>query len=1168
MKRKLVQAMAIAISGFMLFTNAGVTALAEGLSEEIVTQENTSEDEEVEVSEEESEISENFEDDSESEETTESVSEISSEEDSEVCSEEGSEETSEISLEEGSEAVSEVCSEEDSEEDSEVYTEEDSEEQSEEPLEEEPEMESESTLEEVDGYSFSDTDIAHGKYENVTWLIDKNGRLRVYGTGEVSPTEIRFYHDNTANTTVCNVPWFEYRKQIKSAEINLKNCTSAAGFFYECSNMVGADLTNFDTSELVTMNSMFYSCKSLIQLDVSKFNTSKVQSMNRMFYRCENLTTLDVSRFDTKNVVDMAYMFYGCAKLTTVDVSHFDTSMVKDMKGMFSCSYKLKTINVGNFNTSNVENMSSMFESCFELSQLNVSGFNTSNVTNMGNMFYNCQKIQVLDVSGFDTSWVWNMTGMFGRCYNLKRVDTSNFKTSNVMSMDYMFEECRKLTTIDVSGFETAKVYTMYSMFSGCKSLKSIDVSNFNTSDVEQMTYMFKGCETLSELDLSNFDTSKITRMSEMFYNCKNLKSINVTSFDTRKVTQLENMFRGCDKLESLDLSSFDLSSIKNDESTDGMDGFIANCPCLVAVKVPMNLNKSYPVSCYGNYYGMWYNSDTGAESLNFPTDVSNSFWISREKTRKIYEITYNYDGGNKVPANVSNYLEGKSVSLKAPTKAGYTFAGWYNTENDVKVTSVSGRNISLYAKWVPINYKITYVTNSGIFEAGAQKPTNFTIESKKILLPDATTFTRNGYYFQGWYEDSLFTKPVSSIEKGTIGNKTFYAKWTVNSYTVIFRPNCETDQYYPGMILTYNQKFTIPQGVFNTFAELNPGYVVDSFNTMPDGTGKKYTKEILNATSEYDGTVHLYAQWKKGYTISYDEKGGNNTANATTYKEGSTYKLLAPTKDYYKFAGWYDVETDKLVTSVKNRDICVYAKWNPIAYKITYKTNSGTFDKTIVKPTKYTVLDETITLPTPERKYYIFKGWFLDSKFTQPISSIEAGSNGNITLYAKWEGQSYTIRAYTGNGEENYIFSYKYGEKKAAPVLPVSFEDLGRQGQYIKSWTATINGKTKTFAPTAMLLNVTTENGGCVEFRPVWEDITYTVKYNANGGKGSMAAQTVKGSANITLRTSTFTKTGFVQTGWVDDKGCYYSLAETTQNMTEQNKGVVTLKAVWMEVY
>ena len=244
-----------------------------------------------------------------------------------------------------------------------------------------------------------------------------------------------------------------------------------AWMFDGCSSLTSLDLSNFDTSNAITMNAMFQNCSRLESLDLSNFNTKNILYFGWMFYNCSKLTSLDVSNFDTKNALDMRSMFNKCSKITSLDVSNFDTSNTKAMSCMFFKCSSLKSIDVSNFNTSNVKDMSSMFELCSGLTTIDVSNLDTSKVTDMSFMFgcgldnYVSQLKEIKGLENFNTSNVKTMECMFIHQINLEKLNLSSFDTSNVQNMDGMF-----------CALNIEKIY----------------VSNkWNTSKVTKSNYMF-----------------------------------------------------------------------------------------------------------------------------------------------------------------------------------------------------------------------------------------------------------------------------------------------------------------------------------------------------------------------------------------------------------------------------------------------------------------------------------------------------------------------------------------------------------------------------------------------------------------------------------------------------------------------------------------------------
>ena len=357
---------------------------------------------------------------------------------------------------------------------------------------------------------------------------------------------------------------FKNKTKLKSISTNniIKLAEDISGMFEGCSNLITADLSNFDTEDVTDMSYMFMGCSSLTTLDLTNFDTGNVLDMRFMFDGCSCLTYLNVSQFDTGNVLNMSLMFRDCSALTSLDVSRFNTKNVSDMGQMFAGCQSLTSLNVSNFDTGNVEAMEKMFYDCRALTNLDVSHFNTKNVYVMFDMFRGCHSLTVLNVSNFDTMESFDISGMFANCFSLTSLDVSNFNTKNVCMMYEMFSCCSSLKKLDISSFDTRNVEHMEYMFENCSGLTNIDVSIFDTSKVIDMSYMFRNCSGLTNINVSNFNTSRVMDMSSMFESCSGLTSIDLRNFDTSKVTDMSNMFESCSGLTSIDLSNFDTSSV------------------------------------------------------------------------------------------------------------------------------------------------------------------------------------------------------------------------------------------------------------------------------------------------------------------------------------------------------------------------------------------------------------------------------------------------------------------------------------------------------------------------------------------------------------------------------------------------------------------------------
>ncbi|MBD0401910.1 InlB B-repeat-containing protein [Flammeovirga sp. EKP202] len=161
----------------------------------------------------------------------------------------------------------------------------------------------------------------------------------------------------------------------------------------------------------------------------------------------------------------------------------------------------------------------------------------------------------------------------------------------------------------------------------------------------------------------------------------------------------------------------------------------------------------------------------------------------------------------------------------------------------------------------------------------------------------------------------------------------------------------------------------------------------------------------IENVTEDYlkvfDFDTYLQESVQT-FSISYYTDGGEHT-NVTQYNSNSeTIVLTDASKEGFHFEGWFndsDFEEQILeITTGTTGDLTLYAKFSIAEYSINYN-DGGTHEN----PLNYTILSE-INLLDPQKDNYKFMGWFMDEEFTQPISSIEKGNIGDLTLYAKWK--------------------------------------------------------------------------------------------------------------------------------------------------------------------
>lgn len=165
---------------------------------------------------------------------------------------------------------------------------------------------------------------------------------------------------------------------------NLTLARPLAGMFNGCDSL-DCDLSRWDVSNVVNMDSMFFGCKNF-NSDLSKWNVGNVRNMSMMFARCKSFSS-DLSGWNVSKVTDMCGMFTYCSKFSS-DLSEWNVSKVKNMCGLFSYCEMFES-DLSKWNTENATDIGSMFNTC-KLFKSNLSRWNVSNVTNMGFMFRGC----------------------------------------------------------------------------------------------------------------------------------------------------------------------------------------------------------------------------------------------------------------------------------------------------------------------------------------------------------------------------------------------------------------------------------------------------------------------------------------------------------------------------------------------------------------------------------------------------------------------------------------------------------------------------------------------------------------------------------------------------------------------------------------------------------
>lgn len=411
-----------------------------------------------------------------------------------------------------------------------------------------------------------------------------------------------------------------------------------------------------------------------------------------------------------------------------------------------------------------------------------------------------------------------------------------------------------------------------------------------------------------------------------------------------------------------------------------------------------------------GYQFEGWYeNKDfTGNKVTMITADSEGDKVYYAKWIAETYAISYELNDGIIADGeNVTSYTYGVGATLPTPTKAHYKFGGWYEKSDfsgeSVKtiLTNEIGAK-TYYAKWIADTYKVTLNTQGGTI-ADDKNITSYEYGTT-VKLPTSKDITKADYYFNGWYDNAEFTgTPITEItikEVPETGNSMiFYAKWTKNEpdkYMVTFK-NADGTVLQSGDV----EKDTMP-----VYAGATPTKEQDDRYTY---VFDKWVPELTSVTgpATYKAT---YTSTSRVYQVTLNVNDGTIGENVTDYKYGTAVTLPVPTKNGYKFEGWYDNAefTGVTVTEISaaaTGDKTYYAKWEAEQYIITFNTDGGAF---VEKPISSYIYGTTATLPVPTKNGYKFEGWYDNAEFTgTALTEISDRAIGDKVFYAKWRKES-----------------------------------------------------------------------------------------------------------------------------------------------------------------
>ena len=477
------------------------------------------------------------------------------------------------------------------------------------------------------------------------------------------------------------------------------------------------------------------------------------------------------------------------------------------------------------------------------------------------------------------------------------------------------------------------------------------------------------------------------------------------------------------------------------------------------------------------------------------------------------YTITYNLDGGSNSQMNPATYTNRSAkITLRDAYRNYYDFDGWYDNngfEGDpvTFIPAQSHGDVVLYAKWVPIEYTISYNLNGG---TNAQaNPATFTVESDEIELADATW--ANAATFAGWYGSNdfqggrIYTIPAQSHE-----NVVLYAKWDMTQYAITYHLNGGENGDNPATY-TYTTPTITLQNASKTGYAFNGWYADEGFQ------GDAVTQIALNSYGNKD----LYAKFTiNQYTISFNSNEGSEVTAITQNYGTQVSAPEAPTKQYYDFVKWQLNGVDYEFTTMPAENITLDAVWTLHEYTITYIANGVENNP---NPTTYTYETPTITLTGLSKTGFNWNGWYQTVGNTSFLTEeIPLHSSGDITLRASFSQIDYTVNLNSNGGDSDGRARANFLSKSLSLL-----NEPTKTGYHIVGYyTAATNGVLVANADRTLVASVngyTDESGYWAKASTTtlytrWEPDTFNIAIDSNGGTEDGLARVTYGASSIEI--------------------------------------------------
>ena len=441
----------------------------------------------------------------------------------------------------------------------------------------------------------------------------------------------------------------------------------------------------------------------------------------------------------------------------------------------------------------------------------------------------------------------------------------------------------------------------------------------------------------------------------------------------------------------------------------------------------------------------------TGDAASYYPADTSA---VDGAEVTTQYEVSFDTDGGSEVPAQLIGYNQ-TATKPENPTKAGFSFQGWYTDSTYATAFDFSNTKITeattIYAKWEQDTFTVTWYASDNTTAHQTDTVASGAGVTAPSTNPEKVDTDEWKYTFLGWNTDSAATEAMDLTTVVVSSDLEFYPIYssTKQTYTI-------TWENEDGIVLETDEN--VEYGATPSYDSATPtkASTVDTVFTFDT-----WSPAVSAVTGDITYTA-TYIEAARTYTVTFEteDKGTLTNGGEQTIAYGSTLTTIptATPAEGYHLDGWYvgDTKIDDIAAYTVTGEVTLTAKYAANTYTVVFNANGG--DGEAMAPMTFTYdVAQDLTDNTYIKENANFAGWKVDNAGDlisdgASVKNLTAVDGATVTLYAQWT-ELYTVKIDGYTADEGSVTA---SPEQAAEGTEITLTATAQDGYEFAGYTAT----------------------------------------------------------------------------------------------------------------